>query len=383
MANTLTGLYQTIYTSLDKVSRELVGMIPSVNRDASAEMAAKGQTVSYPVTPESTSTTISPAMTIPEGTAQTIAADTMTISNFKAVQIPWDGEEEKAMGNAGIYNTIMGNQMEQAFRTLTNAIEQDLVDAGVLGASRAYGTAGTAPFQTVDNLGDIAGLEEILDDNGAPAMKSLVLTTRGYVPLRTKMANLFKVNEAGESRFLRSDVMGQIYNFDLGKTGAKYSHTKGTQTGADLTAVEPIGETSLAFDGSDAGTFVAGDIVTIGGGSDKYVVVSGTAAATGTLIINSPGLVLAGAIADEIVTGDSYSLAGLGFSPDAMLLATRIPAVPGGGDAADDEMIVTDPVSGLSFRVALYKGYHKKMIDVSIAWGVKAVKPAHIAMLLG
>ena len=43
MANTLTDLAPDLYAALDVVSRELVGMIPSVTVDARVNQAAVGQ----------------------------------------------------------------------------------------------------------------------------------------------------------------------------------------------------------------------------------------------------------------------------------------------------------------------------------------------------
>lgn len=379
MANTLTGLIQTLYTSLDVVSRELVGFIPQVNRDARTEQAALNQTVSYPETQIATSGNITPAMTIPEGTDQTVAANTLTISKSKAVQIPWTGEEMKSLENGGIMNTIQSDQIQQAFRTLVNEMEQDLFTAGVLGASRAVGTAGTAPFGTADDMSDFANLEVVLDENGAPAGRALVMTSRGYGNLRAKQSNLFKVNEAGESMFLRSDAMGMVYNFNLGKSGGRYTNAAGTGASYILNGAASEGDTTIAVD-AGTGTILTGNVVTIDG--QKYVVNTGIAA-PGDLVINKPGAVADIADGSAVAVGADYEAAGLAFSRDGLLLATRLPELPGGSDAAIDDMVITDPNSGISFRVALYKGYHKQMIEVSAAWGVKAVKPAHISLLLG
>ena len=53
------------------------------------------------------------------------------------------------------------------------------------------------------------------------------------------------------------------------------------------------------------------------------------------------------------------------------------------GDTADDVMNVTDPVSGITFQVALYRQYRQVRYEVGLAWGVASIKPEHGCVLLG
>jgi len=384
MANTLTGLIPTIYVALDTVLRELTGFIPAVTADMNGEQAAKDQTIAWPVTPAASAGNITPATTGPTPTDQTIGPGTMTISKSRSVVFGWNGEEQKSLG--GLYNKILADQFAQSMRTLVNEVEADLA-ALYIYASRAYGTAGTTPFDSTNKLAFMAQLYKILADNGAPTGDlQLVLDTTAGAALRT-LTELWQANTAGGDELLRRGVLLDLMNFAVRESAQTKLHTIGTGSGylVDLTAGYAIGSTTIHVD-TGTGTIVAGDILTntkTGRDTNKYVIATGqTGGGDQDIVLAKPGARVAWVNNDPVAVGAAYR-ANLAFSRSAIALMTRAPAMPEGGDAADDVTIITDPQSGLSFQVALYRQYRQVAFEVGLAWGVKAVKAEAIAILLG
>lgn len=389
MAMTLTGLIPTIYTGLDVVSREQNGFIPNVQRDATAESGAVNQTVRSPIVPAASLEDITAGATPADSGDQTIGYADVTITKSKAYPIRWTGEEQLSVSQFGQYNRILANQFTQAFRTIANAVEVDLAVIAKTRSSRAYGTAGTTPFATADDLTDLAEINRILDDNGAPATgRVMILNSAARAKLEGKHSELFKVNESGDSgALLRQRQMRQLQGFTMGYSAGLTQHVKGAATGGLINnaSTEAVGQTTLTLDTITVNTtgYKAGDIITHASDStNKYVVNTGLTATSGDIVIGNPGLLVAAADNDAITVGNSYT-PNMAFSTDALVLAARVPAMPDGGDSADDIMLVTDPVSGLVFQVAMYRQYRRVKIEVGLAWGVAGVKSEHVATLLG
>jgi hypothetical protein len=103
----------------------------------------------------------------------------------------------------------------------------------------------------------------------------------------------------------------------------------------------------------------------------------------GTLVIAAPGLKVAMSAATKAITVVAAAARNMAFARTAIALATRAPALPEEGDLAVDRQIITDPRSGLSFEVSQYMQYRQVQYEIALAWGVAAVKPEHIALLLG
>ena len=304
MANVLTNLAADIYVAADVVGRELTGFIPAATINANgSERVAKGDTVRAAFTRAASVVDVSEAMTIPEGTDQTVDNKTLSISNSRAVQIPYTGEDMLHLNNGVGFETVYGDQIAQAMRALVNEMEADLAEEAYKSASRAFGTAGTTPFGS--NFSEIAELRQILVDNGMPSNDgqcSLVLSTTAGTNLR-QLAQLQKANEAGGSDLLRQGVLLELQGMALRESAQVQSHTKGTGTSYLLNdASSAVGDTTIAADGG-SGTIVAGDIVTFAGTTDKYVV--NTALSGGSFTIGAPGLRAAETDNDAITVGNN------------------------------------------------------------------------------
>lgn len=316
-------------------------------------------------------------MSVPSAIDQTIGNASLTLSKNKYAGFSWTGEEIYAMDQGPGFLTIEQNQIAQAFRAIVNEMENDVCNALALGASRAYGTAGTAPFAST--LGDSAQVRKILDDNGAPTSnRSLVINTSAGAALRT-LGQLTKANEAGNSMTLRDGELLNLQGFSVRESAQIYNGTAGTGTSYLINngSGYAVGSTALTLD-TGTGTILAGDIITIG--SNKYVV---TVPLTANVVtIAAPGLVAA--VADNAtVTVNATSARNLAFSSDALILATRLPMFPAQGDLAIDNEIITDPRTGISFDLRVYPGDGMVLYRIHALWGWVAPKPNHAAILLG
>jgi hypothetical protein len=385
-ANTLTGLIPTIYEALNIVAAETVGMLGAVSRESKYDRAALNATVRSLVTPALSAEDSTPSNVSPNTTGQTVSYVDVSITKSRVVPFNMTGEEGMSLGSN--YEEWKVQNVAQAIRTLRNEMETDLA-ALYKYSSRAYGTAGTTPFATAGDMTDLSNALRILDENGAPDTgRRLVASSAAFANLLGKQSALFKVNESGSDQTLRRGILGDLFGVGTGRSSKLAQHVKGAGTGYDINngSGEAVGQTTITLDGGTVNTtgIKAGDVVTFAGQStaNRYVVTTGLTAVSGDIVLGAPGLMVAEADAAEMTIGDNYTPS-LVFHPSAFHLASRLPAIPEGGDAATDRMTITDPVTGMSYEFAIYRQYKQVRWEVGCAWGVKAVNPAYAAIILG
>lgn len=391
---TLSGLTEILFKSRDKIARELTGCISSVMVNAGAEGVSLGGTVTSMKTAQPTlNSSYTPAMTIPAGDDQTISSESMTIGQVANVKIPLTGETTLQLINTVGFEAAMTQLLTQGMRTIVNAIESHVATVAYKGGSRATGSAGTTPFASTVNI--LADLRQILVDNGMTepekdGMTSVNINTAAGTKLR-QIAQLQKVNEAGTSSILRDGTLVNLFGMNIKESAGIASHTKGAGTGYDVGASgEAIGQTTLTLEGGTVNTtgIKAGDVVAFDTDTaNKYIVRTGSTATSGDIVLNDPGLRVAGVDASELTIGNSFT-ANFACHKTAIELVMRPPAMPpnlsgGKGDAAQARITLFDPVSGLVFEAAVYLGYGMNMVDITTFYQAKVWKSDFVAVLLG
>jgi hypothetical protein len=379
MANTLTGLIPAIFEIVDNVSNEPSGMIQAVTVSGKAEQAALNQDITYPVTTIGAERDITPAATPPAFVDETVGTGTMKLTKAKSVPFYWTGDDEARLGMQ-MKTGLQDNKIAQAIRRLRNLIEADLAALHAT-ASRAYAAHATTPAALfASNLAEVAQVRQILVDSGAGDndLQCVLNTTAG-----TALRSLVTLSSFHGGGMLESGVLIDPYGVKLRESSAIVTNTTvGNNTGPYVVnGAHAIGATTITLK-TGTGTILAGDIVTLGTNTKhKYVVLTGLAAA-GDITIAAPGLQTALSDGGAVVVVGTCTR-NMAFKRSAIHLLARLPKQPEGGDMATDEVIVQDPVTGLPFRFAQYKGYHANQFEVGIAWGVKNAVPEHTALLLG
>jgi hypothetical protein len=359
-----------------------------VNSDGSERVSLNGTVASIRTQQPTLNTSYTPAMTIPTADDVTVTTESVSIGQVANVRVPLVGDALLQLQNCQSREDFSSNIVAQSFRKIRNAIESHIGGVVYKGASRAVGTAGTTPFGSTHNI--INNLRQILVDNGCPVqdgMVSLVVNTAAGTNLRN-LTNLYKVNEAGSSELLRRGILQDISSIMIKESAGIASHTKGTGSSATTNnAGYAIGATTLTLASAGTGTIVAGDAVNFASENNgiNYIIKTGDADVSdgGTIVLNQPGLVYAMSTATKAITvGNSYT-ANVAFHRNAVELIMRPPALPEGGDAAAERTTVADPVTGLVFEIALYKGYGMNMLDITTLYQAKVWKPEFVAVLMG
>lgn len=340
-----------------------------VNRSYSNEAQEIGDTITVPIPSAITAQDVVPGAT-PPSTAD-VAPTKVDIKLDKWKEAPFyltDKDEREATRG------IIPMEASEAIKSLAKKVNADLFGE-YLGVYGYVGTAGTTPFASDYTTGTAARKILLLQESDMEELR-MVLDPDA----EEKAINLSKFADsgfAGENGVISRGVIGLKLGFDWFMDQQVPTHTKGDLLAAPLVndAARAIGETTVDIDKATlTGSVVVGDIFTVAGDTQTYVVTKAATASSNAIVGMEylPGAKVAWAD-DAIITFKATHVVNLAFHRDAFALATR-PLASGTQGLGSIIRSLTDPASGLTLRLEVSREHKRTRYSFDILYGVKLVR---------
>jgi len=375
MANILDDVVPRILAGSLTSLRENAVMPMLVNGDYSQDAAEKGDTVNVTVPTAIAPTDVTPAAYAPD------PADLV----INTVPIPLNFWKEAAFymtdkDMSDIMDGIMPMQVREAGKSIANAIDMSLLNL----YKYVYlytGTSGTTPFGT-DTV-EAQNARKLLNRSACPPQDRRMVLDVDADANATGLPAFQSADRAGTSITISEGLIGRKLGFDWYFDQLMPSHMPVRPNGAPTgylvnQANHAIGENEITVD-TGTGDIVEGDIFTVAGDSQTYVV----RAVNGNTLSFLPKAVTA--FADNAVVDFLADHAvNLAFHRDSIGLAVRSLQsseleLALGGRAS----VMVDPVTQIPLRLEVRREYKRVRWSIDALWGVGAVRPDCMCRVIG
>ena len=392
MANsTITALVPKILSRGLLALRENAVMPRLVNRSIGDEAREKGDTIDIPLSASAVTRDVTPAVTQAANVAYTPTKVQLTLDQWKEVPFHLT---DKQLAEIDADNNFIPMQVSESIKAIANGI-----DSYILGKFNGIwnysGTAATTPFAT--NLNSFRDARKNLNKDLAPLGDRRVVLDADAEANAMVLAQFLEADKRGDQ--------GGIISGEIGtKLGSQWfidqnvpSHTVGTWaiTGLGRTEVKATataGTSTMIWQGNSStvtngGNVVVGDVFTVTGDSQAYVVktaASVAVAAQATLQITFSPVLRAEIAAAATVDLKASHVVNLAFHRDAFAFASRPLAESqrlGGLGSVFSTMV--DPVSGIALRLEVNRQYKQTTWAFDSLYGAVLVRPELAARLAG
>jgi hypothetical protein len=377
MSNTLTTVIPQILAKGLQSLRENTIMPHLVNTGHDSEAGERGSTITIPVPASVTTKAVSPSST--PATSADITTSSVTITMDQWYEAPFTLTDKDQME---IMKGFFPLQAQAAIKSLANHVDQALLNLykDIYGK---YGTPGTTPFAS--STTDANQVRKILNQQLAPIDDRRIVLGPAAEANALDLRAFQDVSFSGDARSIIEGRLTRKLGFDWFMDQNVRDHTVGSLGGttADPTTVDgvnAIGDSSLS---ANVGTTNAlalkdGDIITIAGDTQTYVVTADTtctAAGTATIPI-SPTLKVATSGAEVITLegdGETSYPVNLAFHRDCIAFASR--PLKDLSVANPNIFSMIDPISGISLRLEVDRQNKQDRWSFDILYGLAVVRP--------
>lgn len=383
MPNTLTALIPKLIAQSLPVLRNQAVMPRLVFRGYEEMAQKKGNVVTIPLSTAQTVGDVSPGQYGPDAGDTVITSASITLNEWRSTYFELNDQEMTHMESDK--NFIPG-QIRESMAALADDVNTYIMGLylGIYGYS---GTAGSTPFTT--NGRPLTGARKALNAQKCPNFERYCVLDNDAAEEVLNLSSFADANKTGDGGMVKiQGEMGRKFGFDLFEDNAVVSHTAGTDAGAatiNSATVEPVGETTIKLK-AVGGTLalLEGDIITIAGDSQTYVVdadVTITSGNTGDCVI-APGLKVATS-GDEAITIKATHVVNLAFNRNAFAFVSAPMQDKVLRDAGANLFQIADPVTGLILRVEVIRQHKQVAFEVDILYGASLVQAERACRIAG
>ena len=322
MGNTLTNILPVITARALRVLREQCVMPRLVLTDIKLDPAVKGTKIPFEVPATAVQYAVSPAATPVTPANLTPGVRNLDLDQWYARNFHLsDNDLTKIEAD----KAFIPMQMQDAINVLANGVNSHIFSKykGVYGY---VGTAGTTPFAT--NANAITAARKVLLKQACPNEPDNMRCVLDLVAEEQGL-NLppFADASQGDASVKIRGQLGQKYGFGFFSDNSVPTHTAGTAAGVVTAGALAAAKTSLTStlvltDAGGALALLEGDIITIAGDTQTYVVTADAAGAGATNVIVAPGLQIA-LLGGDVVTIKADHVVNLAFHRNAFAFAQR------------------------------------------------------------
>ncbi len=395
MVNTITNLIPKILARALLVLREQCAMPRLVNSDYGIEGAKKGTTIDVPIAATVGTTSVTGSST-PKAPTDLVPGN-VQITMDKWFQNNPIGLTDKEMCDIDAKENFLPLHFKEAIRALANLVNADILSKYKGELRGVYGFISSPSDGLGTILDPFAGTGTADTSGVAAAVNARKVLLQQLCPKSNRRGVLnFNADAAAITLTAFSDaekIMSATVKIE-GEIGRKYgidwfgddevpSHTVGTayQAGSNITVngVEAAGSVTIDIRDSDndGGTILRGDIITIAGDSQTYVIIGDASYAIGTGATEVgiyPALKVETGGSEVIKLKNSHTV-NLVFHRDAFALAMRPlndPLIDGLGSKL---LTMQDPHTGLVMRLEVSRQHKQTIWEFDILWGCDLVHP--------
>lgn len=375
MPNLLDDVMPKILSGALQSLRETCIMPRLVNADYSAEAMQKGDRISVSVPSAIAPTDVVPANVAPNPADLTLNTIAIPLDNWKEAAFYLTDRDQR-----NIMDGIVPAQITEAGKSIANAIDASLLNLYKY-SYQVTGTPGTTPFDSTSGTLAAQTSRKILNKVGCPPQDRRMVLDVDADANATGLPQFQSADRAASDLTITEGMIGRKLGFDFyyDQLMPRHAPPAANPVGFLVNQVgHAAGSTSVTVD-TGAGVISEGDLFTVAGSTQLFVVRSATATT-----INYLPKAPVGFLDNAAITFVADHQVNLAFHRDALGLAVRSLNTSDlelslGGRA----MVMVDPISQIPLRLEVVREYKRVRWSVDCLWGVAVVRPECMVRIYG